>query len=260
MLSRDIEKFLNQSLNSGAFEVYALAGDASARRYFRVVSGDMSYVLMLWEPFVDDGNYPFLSVLRHFAKNDISVPTVIALGPELGVALLEDLGDLTLERRFEERENREHWMPFYRQAIDEIAGIHHKATADRSPCTAFEIKFDREKFLWEMNFALNHFLYELAGLELPASSRADLQKIFADICERLDNLPKHIAHRDYHSRNLMIKLNKVKVIDFQDARMGPIQYDLVSLLRDSYVQIDEESERELLNYYFEQNCVPVLPV
>jgi aminoglycoside/choline kinase family phosphotransferase len=77
----------------------------------------------------------------------------------------------------------------------------------------------------------------------------ELQRVFLEICSQLDRQPKFISHRDYHSRNLMIKLGKMRVIDFQDARLGPIQYDLVSLLHDSYVDLDKSSMEKVLQYY-----------
>src|SRR6185312_7113829 len=69
---------------------------------------------------------------------------------------------------------------------------------------------------------------------------------------KLDHEDKRICHRDYHSRNLMIKLGKVRVIDFQDARMGAIQYDLVSLVHDSYVDLNEQMRTQILDYYINQ--------
>ena len=79
-----------------------------------------------------------------------------------------------------------------------------------------------------------------------------LEKAFLKISEELHNEPKFISHRDYHSRNVMLKLNKLKVIDFQDARMGPVQYDLVSLFKDSYVNLNQNSIQTLMFYYLDR--------
>src|SRR5688572_21391228 len=98
VLAPGIMNFLSSALSSKDFEVIQLAGDASSRRYFRIVHNDQSNVLRVWEPFKDDGNYPFLNVLEHFHNHGVNVPTVVAKAPNLGVVLLEDLGDLTLER------------------------------------------------------------------------------------------------------------------------------------------------------------------
>ncbi len=247
-----LNPFLNRSLKSEDHKVFSLAGDASNRRYYRVVLDNQSWVLMRWDPFVPD-NYPFLSVLNHFAKNGVRVPQVIAMSPEEGLVLLEDLGDLTLERKFWESQSQEASLEFYQMAIDEIVKIHNHATLDKSPCTAFNIKFDTEKFLWEMNYGKDNLLSGILKFTFGDALNKEVTSIFTDICTRLDAEPKRIAHRDYHSRNLMLKLDQMMVIDFQDARLGPIQYDLVSLMRDSYVDMNESMATTLIDYYLEQS-------
>jgi aminoglycoside/choline kinase family phosphotransferase len=103
-----------------------------------------------------------------------------------------------------------------------------------------------------MNYGREHMLEGLCGLKFDSTTQKSLTSIFTNICETLHKEPKFIAHRDYHSRNVMIKHGKVRVIDFQDARMGSIQYDLVSLLRDSYVNLSDQSVATLLDYYLER--------
>ena len=103
--------------------------------------------------------------------------------------------------------------------------------------------------MWEMNYAREHLLEKLGGVKMNAATQANLQKIFLDICETLHKEPKFVCHRDYHSRNVMIKLGRVCVIDFQDARRGPLQYDLVSLLHDSYVALSPSSREFILKDY-----------
>ncbi|QDK39437.1 hypothetical protein DOE51_18460 [Bdellovibrio sp. NC01] len=244
--------FLNRSINSDAYKVFSLAGDASNRRYYRVVLDQHSWVLMRWEPF-DPNNYPFLSVLNHFAKNGVHVPHVVAMSPEEGLVLLEDLGDLTLERKFWESQTQENSMEFYKMAVDEIVKIHHPATLDKSECTAFKIQFDTEKFLWEMNYGKDNLLSGVLKFPFNDKTNKEISDIFLDVCTKLHNEPKRIAHRDYHSRNLMIKLDQMTVIDFQDARLGPIQYDLVSLMRDSYVDMNDSMAKTLIDYYLDQS-------
>ena len=244
-----VNEFLQHSLNTKGFELIPLAGDASARRYARVIHGNETFVLMIWDPFEDNAKYPFTSVQRHFNKHQVHVPDIVDSSPEKGLILLEDLGDLTLERKFWESQNQDNAIPFYEQAIDELIKIHYAATEDKSNCTAFDIEFDQAKLLWEMNYGREHLLQEYCGLELSGSELNMLTQTFTKVCEILANEPKRISHRDYHSRNLMIKLGNMRVIDFQDARMGPIQYDLVSLVHDSYVQLSSESINKILKYY-----------
>ncbi|MGE5086546.1 MAG: aminoglycoside phosphotransferase family protein [Bacillota bacterium] len=242
--------FLSRALQSNSYKVFSLAGDASNRRYYRVVLDNQSWVLMRWEPF-DPNNYPFLSVLNHFAKNGIHVPKVISMAAEEGLVLLEDLGDLMLERKFWESQSHESSMEWYKLTVDELIKIHYTATNNKSDCSAFKIKFDTEKFLWEMNYGKDNLLAGILKFQFSEKTNQEISDIFLDICSKLDAEPKRIAHRDYHSRNVMIKLDKVHVIDFQDARLGPIQYDLVSLMRDSYVDMSDEMANTLINYYLD---------
>lgn len=256
------EKYLphiQKAVGELSLSVVQLAGDASNRRYYRVAGKSQTWCLMVWEPFTDGPEYPFLSVLNHFKKSNVNVPDVVAKFPELGIVLLEDLGDLTLERKFWELQNQSNALPFYEQAVDELIKIHYKATKDKAPCTAFNIEFDVDKLLWEMNYGRTNLLEKMCNIQFTNAESKELDKIFLDICETLHRQPKYICHRDYHSRNLMLKLNKMRVIDFQDARMGPIQYDLVSLFKDSYVDLDEQSSAHLLNYYFDRRSDFGLP-
>jgi len=243
-----IDSFLSSYFKDQSTRVLPLAGDASSRKYFRVIRDQESWVLMSWEPFQKD-KYPFLSVLNHFARNQVHVPEVVHFSEEAGLVLLEDLGDLTLERKFWENQNQETALGYYRMAIDELVKIHFHCTRDRSPCTAFDIEFDTEKLLWEMKYGLDNLILGVCNFEMSEPAKEQLIALYRRLCEIIANEPKFIAHRDYHSRNLMIKLDRMRVIDFQDARMGAMQYDLVSLLRDSYVSIPDQMAQALIEDY-----------
>lgn len=245
--------FIENTLKTKEFEILPLAGDASMRKYYRIVHGDRSHVLMSWDPFSPQlQDYPFLSVHAHFAKHKVQVPEVLATAPHLGTIILEDLGDLTLERKFWEQQNQSLVLPFYFQAVDELIKIHYACTKDRSPCTAFGVMFDEEKFVWELNYGLEHLLKRLLGVELSESLEASIKENFHHMARRLASEPKYICHRDYHSRNVMIKLGKCRVIDFQDARLGPIQYDLASLVADPYVSLSSDLTKKILDYYLSE--------
>lgn len=251
-VSEDLIDFIQSTLRTDQFEIIPLAGDASVRRYYRVAHQSSSYVLMEWEPFHDVNTYPFFSVLHHFKKHDVHVPEVIAQSPEKGLTLLEDLGDLTLERKFWESQNQNLILPFYKLAIDELIKIHFHCTQDKNPqCSAFQMAFDTDKLLWELNYAQEHLLLGLLKLPLTDQELKGLQKDFLSLCKTLSQEPRYICHRDYHSRNLMLKMGKMRVIDFQDARLGPIQYDLISLIHDSYVNLQEDIQNQILQHYID---------
>lgn len=244
--------FLEKSLGSSRLEIFPLAGDASQRRYYRVVHLDESSVLMSWEPFNDAESYPFLSVHHLFNFHGVQVPQILAISPAEGLILMEDLGDLTLERKFWESQNQQVILPYYKQALDELIKIHYSCSKEEGSSTAFSTQFDVRSLKWEMNYTYENLLLKFCKIKISAAAAKELDEIFTDICLLLHEEPKVVCHRDYHSRNLMLKLGKMRVIDFQDARLGPIQYDLVSLLKDSYVDLDENLAQNLLQYYLEQ--------
>jgi aminoglycoside/choline kinase family phosphotransferase len=235
------------------FEIFRLAGDASTRRYYRIVSDSASWALMSWEPFANEKDYPFLNVLHHFKESGILVPQVFAVDGTKGLVLLEDLGDLTLERKFWENQDQSQSLPFYKKSVDQLVKIHTAATLPKNPkpvCQQVEFNFD--KFLWELNYTKTHLLEGLCQLKLSPQTEAALEKAFTVLADSLASEPKVVCHRDYHSRNVMLKLGRTYVIDFQDARLGPRQYDLVSLLYDSYVDLGEEMKSLLLDHYISQ--------
>ncbi len=245
------KKFLTPLIESEDYNVLPLAGDASTRRYYRVVSHEQSWVLMQWEPFKNPESFPFLSVQSYFNQNKIRVPKVIGFSEDEGLFLLEDLGDLTLERRFWEFQNQENVIPFYQKTLDELIKI-HALQFEKKPkdtCTAFDIEFSVEKLLWELNYAKKHLLEGLLQLSMTEKTQNELEEEFIHICTQLYGSPQVVCHRDFHSRNVMISYNEFVVIDFQDARLGPPVYDLVSLFYDSYVDLSDQSILVLMDYY-----------
>ncbi|MBX7232735.1 MAG: phosphotransferase [Bdellovibrionales bacterium] len=253
LLEKPVLQFLENSLNTDQFQTYPLAGDASNRRYYRVVCGEKSWVLMSWEPFFNEETFPFLNIQKYFKTHQIHVPEILSYSNKLGQVLLEDLGDLTLERKFWENQNQDLSLPYYHLALEELIKIHFKAGLQHEPsCSAFQNEFDCKKLLWEMNYGREHLLEKLLNIRLNPNVSQKLDDVFLKICEPLAKEPKVIVHRDYHSRNLMLKLGKIRVIDFQDARKGAIQYDLVSLLFDSYVNLNDKMKDSLIHHYLEK--------
>jgi len=118
-----------------------------------------------------------------------------------------------------------------------------------SACPAYHRRFDVKKLMWEFNFMLDYYVEEFCGFPLESLARKELREAFTPLCESLAAEKLYFTHRDYHSRNLMFDQDRLVLIDFQDARMGPCQYDLVSLLKDSYVKIEDTLVEELLDYY-----------
>ncbi len=251
-LNAQENEFLKSHLNCN-FEVHRLAGDASSRKYYRVICDDSSWALMVWDPFEDIERYPFLNIQKHFEKCGILVPKIFGVDGKKGLVLLEDLGDLTLERKFWENQDQSLALPFYKKTMDELVKIHTSGSnAINPPPICQTVEFDAEKFIWELNYAKTHLLEGLCEIKLSPQVSAELNTIFVDLAEKLASEKKVVCHRDFHSRNVMLKLGRTFIIDFQDARKGPRQYDLVSLLYDSYVDLNHEMKSLLLDYYISQ--------
>jgi hypothetical protein len=162
---------------------------------------------------------------------------------------LQDLGDVTLQAHLGTASPAEH-AALYRQAVAIIETLQRRgaelATPGRSP---YAIAFDVEKLTWELQFFTRHFLEAYRGAALTDATRAALAEEYAAIASELAAEPRVLCHRDYHSRNLMLRDGVLHVIDFQDARMGPDTYDLVSLLRDSYVDFSHQEVEELIAFF-----------
>jgi aminoglycoside/choline kinase family phosphotransferase len=234
--------------------VSPLAGDASTRRYFRLVAAGLSTVAAIYpEPFAD-AELPFTVIRQLLAGFGLPVPEVLASDGVRGVVLLQDLGDLTLQELLRDRQDGER-DELYREAVDQLARLQREAARapQRAPC--FQVAFDIEKLSWELHYFEKHFLEGFRGCALSVEDRATLAESFHRLAEEIASWPRVLCHRDFHSRNLMRHDAALYWIDFQDARMGPATYDLASLLRDSYVDLPEELVAARLEE-FRQKAVP----
>jgi aminoglycoside/choline kinase family phosphotransferase len=230
--------------------VVPLTGDASTRQYFRVMRPDNpSVVLAVYdEPFKFD-ELPFVNVCRLLAQIPLPIPAVAGHADDLGVLILEDLGDVTLQAHLGVTQPIEH-DALYKQAVELIDRLQQRGQQlESSDFLPFGVAFDRDKLTWELNFFVKHFLEAYRGLDIAPAVRRTLEEEWASITDELAGEPRVLCHRDYHSRNLMLHNHQLYVIDFQDARMGPDTYDLVSLLRDSYVDLSEDRVDELIHVF-----------
>jgi aminoglycoside/choline kinase family phosphotransferase len=241
--------------------VERLPGDASTRRYYRVNTPGRPLILMKRDPFEKEaGKLPFLEVQKHLFDCGVSVPEVLEYDPKNGFILLEDLGDVTLLRRLQEVGDTEVERHLYERVIDVLVDLQVKSgpKAAAAKIAGFDLSFTFEKLMWEVNFAIEHFYEVHLSREIRPRDKEILQNGFSRICAELSALPTVFTHRDFHSRNIMLKPTdssqeagsiRLILIDFQDARMGPPQYDLASVLRDSYYQLSENQVDRLLDYY-----------
>ena len=245
-----------------------LTGDASNRRYFRLyVSGGPPHSLVLMQLSSPDAfkqseeavsrhapvvtELPFVNILRHLMKADVAVPELHYYDQTAGLLYLEDLGDVTLALASHDGANPD-TPELYGDAVEALARLHLKASfpADAT-CLAFGRAFDVPLLMWEFDHFIEYGIERRAGITLAEAEARTIRAEMRKIAELLASQPRVFTHRDYHSRNLMVRDGRLRVIDFQDALMGPASYDLASLLRDSYVSLPEELIEELVVRYLE---------
>ena len=221
-----------------------LAGDGSDRCYYRLSSRQLvrDYVLMQLSETdakkLQENGYEWIEIGTLLSDNSILVPKTVAKLPEYAAIVIEDYGNTMLETAILRDLDRRNLVDaYYQQAIGIIGDF---LTIPYQPDQAWTSRaFDEERFVWEMNFFYKHFLQQVSNIEL---DRAELQLFHKDcqsLAAYLAGYSNYFVHRDYHSRNLMIQNERIAVIDFQDARLGPPSYDLVSICFDSYIPLSQ---------------------
>lgn len=241
---------LRSGLKGRTAAIVPLTGDASDRRYFRVVLREApSMVLALHPNAFEYESLPFVRIAALMREMPLPVPAVVDHADDLGVLVQQDLGDVTLQAYLGAVQACEH-KKLYRQAVSFIEILQRRGAELASPAyPPYQIAFDVEKFLWELDFFTKHFVEGFRGGAIEPAMRAALQQEWDVMAAELAAEPRVLCHRDYHSRNLMLTAGDLYIIDFQDARMGPDTYDLVSLLRDSYVDLAEQTVDELIEHF-----------
>jgi aminoglycoside/choline kinase family phosphotransferase len=210
-----------------------LTPDASTRVYFRIPWQKGAAVAAVYpEPF-DAAVHPYLDITRLFLECDLPVPQIYDIDGAAGIIVQEDLGDQQLCQAFESaaEEEREAWLD---EAIEIIARIQAATSkAFERDSISSRLAFDEAKLAWELNYFFQHYFGSLRGETLSHGEAAELKVELNDIAAELAACPRVLCHRDYHSANLLIdKKGQIRIVDHQDARMGPASYDLVSLLMD----------------------------
>ncbi|HSY26915.1 MAG TPA: phosphotransferase, partial [Burkholderiaceae bacterium] len=218
------------------------SADASFRRYFRVGASDgVSYIAMDAPP-PQENVQTFMHVAEIFGQAGASVPKIVAHDIENGFLLLSDLGPTTYLHAL----NPDSAYKLYIDALDTLVLIQVQSRPDVLP------EYDRAFLLRELMIFPEWYIGKHLGVTLTDAQTADLNKVFDALLANILAQPQVYVHRDYHSRNLMVlPSGNPGVLDFQDARYGPITYDVVSLLRDAYIQWDEEVVLDLAIRYWE---------
>ncbi|MGD8773992.1 MAG: phosphotransferase [Syntrophobacterales bacterium] len=246
------EKLIRENTEmSGPFSWQPLQGDGSERTFYRVASQKDSLVLV-WSP-LDDPSFPnendsYVYMGRHLYERGIPVPKIYGYWRTEGLTLVEDLGSVHLQDVVRSDEGK---IPsLYRRAVDLLLELQLRATHDLDTSYCFDtVAYDQQFIInRELEYFRQSFLVGALGLEVDF---ALVEPEFSLLALRASEGEGRLffLHRDFQSRNLMLKEELLYLIDFQGARLGPPQYDLAALLLDPYVQLTESLQKELLLIY-----------
>src|SRR5690554_1103025 len=228
----------NQGWNDA--EIFPVAGDASFRRYFRVVSGDRKAILMDAPPPHEDPR-PFIKIARHLKAQGFAAPEIFAEDLKHGLVLLEDFGDHRMREHLDHHPEDE--TAIYRQTIDLIKALHQHPAAEIPA-------YDMQQYQRETNL-FTEWYSPAQALDVDADSFVELwQKILQPVIAA-QSTPVTVL-RDYHAENIMLlEDDRLGLLDFQDALAGHAAYDLVSMLQDARRDVSDDLEEAMLQYYLD---------
>jgi aminoglycoside/choline kinase family phosphotransferase len=221
-----LKQWLEDELDFSDYSLKPASSDASFRRYFRVTHDGSSFIVMDAPP-EKENTRPFVTVARLLLDAGVNVPEILDESPELGFLLLSDLGS----RLYLDALNGETVERLYGDALGALAAIQACA-----PVRGVLPDYDHALLMREMGLFRDWLVGTHLGIVPNDAQSALLEQAFARLTENALGQPQVCVHRDYHSRNLMVtRRNNPGILDFQDAVIGPVTYDLVSLLRDCYI-------------------------
>ena len=229
----EIEAWIGELGYDGILQV--ASADASFRSYYRLIENEKTFIVMD-SSLQKESLLPFIDMTERLAKAGVRVPKIYAQDIDKGFLLLEDMGSLHLLQRLDVG----NFQDYYTKAIDEIIKMQEADTAGLP-------QYDAEFLRFEMGFMQEWYLEKYLVKNLDADEKQIISDMIVDVVEVVLSQPQGVfVHRDFHSRNIMITpLDEVAVIDYQDARVGAITYDLVSLLRDCYIAFDSKEIEKL---------------
>ena len=224
------------------FSISTASSDASFRRYFRVKTIKDSFIVMDAPP-QNESIEAFLKISQILNTINVNVPEIYEESDVLGFILMQDFGsDTYLDVLSDDNQQR-----LYGDSIDSL--IQMQKLVKKGLCHSYTQKI----LLNEMTLFIEWYLKRYKKIELTNKENEMLLTCFEKISKKVLNQEKFFVHRDYHCRNLMIqKSNNPGILDFQDALEGPVTYDLVSLLKDAYIEWDEEIILDHVIRYWEK--------
>jgi len=241
-MSSSRQSMLTSWLASNSFDkdsISVLSADASFRQYYRATKSNISYAVMDCPPEKENLE-SFLLITEKLKNAKLNVPEIFEVDREKGFLVMTDLGDNLYSKKL----NDETVYCLYTDALEAIVKMQTKV--DCSELDDFDKYYEEEN-----NLFTDWFLKKNLKTELDAALEKEITLEFNKINSIIKSIPKTFVHRDYHSRNLLITdTNNPGIIDYQDAVIGPVTYDLVSLLKDCYVSWNDGLIEDMLESFF----------
>lgn len=270
-----LKKILKETmkLEVSGLEIQKLFGHASYRTYYRIIlPNEKTFVVMQMPAGLSSvseeitnftgikNELPYLNVQKYLKEIRLPVPEVYAWNPEVNLMVLEDLGDRLLESYLKDSTELIQ-LSFYKKAIDLLVKVQKRTQQfQNQPCIAFHRSFDQNLLNWEFNHFLEYGIEDRLQLKLDPKEKDFFSTLTQKITNEIISDSFIWVHRDFQSRNLILKDYELYLLDFQDALLGPTSYDLVSLIRDSYIQLSSESVNLLIDYYLKQRIKEEIPI
>jgi len=252
--------------------VNRLAGDGSDRTYYRIQSRNTTKTLIAVDAvhgqekyrqlqgFRMTENHSFMYLGQHLARLGFPVPGVLLSTLDCCYYLLEDLGHHTLFDLLDSNGWNRKVFSYYQQALELLILIQQKAGETFNPGWCYNGGYyDRELIISrELEYFLYSFALPLGKVSLSDRDQQQLSREFNCLAElALSASSRTFLYRDFQSKNLMVKDGQLHLIDFQGARLGPLYYDLVSLVNDPYTTMPRHLRHELFDYYYDRALVPL---
>lgn len=233
------------------------SSDASFRRYFRVKTPDSTLIVMDAPPPQEDCR-PFCDVTERLLTTGVTVPRILAKALDQGFLLLTDLGTKTYYDQIQSGWHDAELQTHYRQAIEALVKL-QAADATGLPV------FDAERLKAELQLFPEWYVQKYHGVTLTSKEHDDLQNLFTELATAIAKQPKVLVHRDFHSPNLMVCTEpsvgtNPGILDYQDAVLGAISYDIASLVFDARTTWEEPQQLDWAIRYWEQARAAGLPV
>ena len=244
-----LKRWAIETLDSSQIEINPINSDASFRNYYRVSDHSGTTYVIMDSPPDKENNEQFIFISELLTKMEIPSTVVYAKDLSMGFFILSDLGPATLLDRNMDTRIKTKREKLYTEAINILLLIQKNGNnfVDQLPV------YDLELLETEMNLFLDWYCIKELGISAAQLNEFNLGKCFKYLSESALKQVQVFAHRDYHSRNIMIsKRGELGIIDFQDAVWGPITYDLVSLLRDCYIELSENEIRHWLEVVYQR--------